>query len=279
VHNERTTDGYRSGEKRRPRTDWVITRDTHPALISTEEADSILDQLDRQKTRRTRTTDRPYLLSGLLCTVDGLPWHGEWDSRMNAALYRIGKGKKISARRVDQAVIERLMYDLQSEEVVVYVTRALKDLVDEPVDGRKVAGLEKKLDGLTRKVGRLIDLLTEAEGAVADAYKRTIGQAEAERGALIDELADLRTKMNQHIVVKSFTEDDARRLMRLLFDQMQEGIDAGEVKTIKAALGGFIERITLDPVSEECTINYRIVTPDTGVMLASPRGFEPLYSP
>lgn len=272
VHNETGKDGYKTGEKRKPRAEWVITHNTHQALITTEEAESILAQLDRQKSQRTRATDRPYLLTGFMVAPNGDAWHGEWDSKMDSGIYRLGKGKRISARRVDQVVIDHLLAELQSEEVVGHVTQSLKALVDEPIDGRKIAGTEKKLDALTRKIGKLVDLLTDADGAAAEAYKRTISQYEAERAALVDQLEDMRIKASQHAVAQKFTNDDARQLMRLMFDQLKLGIDAGETKEIKAALGGLIERITLDPVSEGCTIHYRIATPDTGVMLASPGG-------
>jgi DNA invertase Pin-like site-specific DNA recombinase len=271
VHNEQTAEGYKTGEKRKPRAEWLITKNTHPPLITDEEAEAILAQLDRQKLRRTRATDRPYLLTGFLMTPDDQQWHGEWCSRMDAALYRVGKGKKISARRVDQAILARLLVDLQSEESIGHITATLKGIVAEPVDGRRIAGLEKKLETATRKVGKLVDMLVEAEGAAAEAYKRTISQTEIERAGLIEELSDLRQKVNQREAAQSFTDDDARRLMRLLFAQLQEGIDAGEIQTIKAALGGLIERITLCPVSDKCTINYRIAPTDTGVIVASPR--------
>ena len=279
VHNERTKDGYRTGEKRKPRSDWVITRDTHPALISDDEAEAILRQLDRQKVIGTRDTERSYLLTGFLVTPDGQAWAGHWDKKMDAALYRVGKGKKISARRIDDVVIDRIISDLQSEDIARTVVTALQGLIDEPIDGRRLAGLEKKLDGVTRKIGKLVDLLTEADGTVAEAYKRTISQAEAERSSLVSELDKLRTQAKHQATVKTFGIEDVRRLLRLMADEIKGGIDAGEIKTIKAALGGFIEKITLDPVSEKCTIHSRIVAPDTGVNMASPRGFEPLYSP
>jgi site-specific DNA recombinase len=279
VHNERTNDGYQGGEKRRPRAEWIITKDTHPALITEEAAEAILSQLASQKTARTRTTDRPYLLTGFLVTPDGQPWHGEWDGKMDAALYRVGKGKKISARRVDQVVIDRMICDLQSDEVVNLLVESMRQLVEEPVDGRKIAGMEKKLDGVTRKIGKLVDLLTEAEGVTIDAYKRTIGQAEAERAALADELDALRQRAVRHEAAQSISADDVRRLLRLLANELRDGVETGEIKTIKAALGGFIDRIVLDPVSEACAIHCRIATPDTGFIVASPRGFEPLYSP
>ena len=78
---------------------------------------------------------------------------------------------------------------------------------------------------------------------------------------------------------QEITPGEVRQLVRVLFDTLSTSIDDGELKTIKAALSGLIEKIELDPVSEKCVIHCRISAPDTGVKLASPRGFEPLYSP
>jgi hypothetical protein len=41
---------------------------------------------------------------------------------------------------------------------------------------------------------------------------------------------------------------------------------------------GIVERITLDPTTFQGEVHYRIAV-GSGVMLASPRGFEPRYSP
>ncbi len=198
---------------------------------------------------------------------------------MDAALYRIGKGKKISASRVDRTVLDYVRTELESDTVVRRVTATMQALIDDPVDGRQITGMEKKLAGLNNKIGKLIDLVTEAEKPLGDAYKRSISQAEAERAALVEDLSQLRQRAALTVEAKAITPDEVRGLLRLMFENLSSSIDAGEQETIKAALGGLIERIELDPVSEKCTIHCRIGTPDTGVKLASPRGFEPLYSP
>ena len=46
VHNEQTSDGYKDGEKRRPRDQWVIQRDTHPPIVSDAVAEALLVQLE-----------------------------------------------------------------------------------------------------------------------------------------------------------------------------------------------------------------------------------------
>lgn len=280
VHNEAMPGGgYRGGEKRKPRSEWLITHDTHPPLISTTEAEAVLARVSRLKTFRTRSSDHVYLLTGLLQAPDGSPWSGEWDKRMNAGLYRLGKGKKISARRIDHTVLESIKQEFQSDSVVERITATMQLLLDDPVDGRRIAGAEKKLAGQTAKIGKLIDLLAEADDASKPAYKRSISQAEAERANMLHELQQLRQRATLSEDAKAITPNEVRHLVRVLFDNLSTSIDDGDLKTIKAALSGLIEKIELDPASEKCTIHYRIASPDTGFNLASPRGFEPLYSP
>jgi DNA invertase Pin-like site-specific DNA recombinase len=272
VHNEaNSSGGYRTGEKRKPRSEWLVTNDTHQALITSEEAESILNKLEGHKTFRTRTHNRVFLLTGLLQSPDGTSWSGEWDARMDAGQYRLGKGRKISARRIDGAVLDRIRSELQSEIVLTKICKAMQSLIDEPVDGRKIAGLEKKVATATNKIGKVVDLLTDASPELASAYKRTIYQAESERTALIEELNNLRQRAEISTAAQNITPSEVRQLMHLMFENLKSGIDAGEVETIKAALSGLIDRITLDPVSENCTIHFRIDTSDTGVKLASPR--------
>ena len=66
VHNEQTAEGYKDGEKRRPREQWVIQRDTHQALISDAVAEALLVQLETLGTGNTRNRAPAFLLSGLL---------------------------------------------------------------------------------------------------------------------------------------------------------------------------------------------------------------------
>jgi len=63
--------GYKGGTKRRPRDEWVVQAGTHAALITMDEAETILKRLEtRPNKRATRAT---YLLTGLLFTPEGNP--------------------------------------------------------------------------------------------------------------------------------------------------------------------------------------------------------------
>lgn len=77
----------------------MIQRDTHPALITDAEAEAILAQQERAlQGRRVRAS--PMLLSGLLEAPDGTAWHSD-----GCGYYRLAKGRKFKAERVDQAVL------------------------------------------------------------------------------------------------------------------------------------------------------------------------------
>src|SRR5690606_4399438 len=47
MHAEREGGSSKSGTKRRPRSEWMIQRETHEALITDDEAEAILAQLER----------------------------------------------------------------------------------------------------------------------------------------------------------------------------------------------------------------------------------------
>lgn len=278
VTNEFTNDGYVGGSKRKARADWTVQRDTHQALITDAEAEALLDQLERRRTVRVRTTERPFLLTGILLTPDGKPWAGEWDSRMAAGLYRVGKGKRISCRRVDAAVLEQLQVDLTGDRAVARILQAMRAIVAQPVDGKAIAAAEKRVSQLTNKVATLVDLVTDAGEGERAAYRRAIEAHETERAALLQELDVMRRNARQHKEAKAYTERDARRLLRLLAEDLQAAAASDNTETTKAALGGLVEKIVLDANAEHLHIHYRIgaslEAPDTGVNVATLRGGE-----
>jgi hypothetical protein len=80
VHAERQGGEYVGGSKRRPRSDWLIKRDTHPALISDDEAERLLGLLEQKTKDRAarapvqRDRESSALLGGLLYAPDGAKW-------------------------------------------------------------------------------------------------------------------------------------------------------------------------------------------------------------
>ncbi|MBN9460850.1 MAG: recombinase family protein [Burkholderiales bacterium] len=264
VHAERERGASKTGTRRRPRPEWMIQRSTHEPLITDEEAEAILGQLERQRAAHTRADASQYLLTGLLVTPDGQAWAGD-----SSDAYRLGKGRRIAARRVDEPVLEQVFSDLDSEETAKRVVEAMRDLVAGPVDGRALAGLEKRIAGLTTQIGRTVDLAARLDDP--DPVLRRVTELEAERSTVAEKLAELRQRQSASDEVATMGVGDVRAAFRTLRQEMV----ATNRAALRPVLPDIIERIVLDPASLDCEIRYRV----TGVSMASRRGFEPLYRP
>lgn len=58
VHNEVGTDGYKGGTKRRPRSEWLMKRGTHVALVSDAVAEALLAKLENADKHAPRSAQR-----------------------------------------------------------------------------------------------------------------------------------------------------------------------------------------------------------------------------
>jgi DNA invertase Pin-like site-specific DNA recombinase len=151
-HNAKKARG--SGKaKRRDRSEWVIQRDTHPAMISDAQAESIIAQLETsmigQAVSAAKASGSDYLLSGLLQTEDGQLWVGA------GIHYRLKprdgrSGKRIKRDELERGVLVKLREDLRSESLINAITAKSKQLVQlndpaEPVRN-EIEKLKKKKD-------------------------------------------------------------------------------------------------------------------------------------
>jgi site-specific DNA recombinase len=257
VHAERVKGGYKGGRKRRPRVDWVLTRDTHPALIAERDAERILARLEAVSATRARPGKRTYVLAGLV-GWQGTPWHGD------SGNYRYGKGRKIEAERLERAVLARLGEDLQGKTMVRELTeriRASYAAEQDPGEGRK---LDREIAELTRRIERLGQLL--AETTAPQALLRSIEAWEATRAKLQAQRDGLAAAAEIARAARAVREADVRQVLT----RMAEDLAQATGETLKMVVGRFIGAIDLDPVSYACTIKYRV---ETGDKLASPRGF------
>ena len=110
------------------------------------------------------------------------------------------------------------------------------------------------------------------------AYARSVAQAEAERSLVARELEQLRSRCEVQRDAQALGRRDVVTLLDGLFARIKGGLDADDLEKTKAALGGLVHRIELEPGADTLRICYQ-VEPLTGFNLASPRGFEPLLSP
>ena len=263
VNAQRVPGGYHGGRKRRPRSEWLVQYDTHAALISTEEAETILAGLERG---RPKSRHRPaiYLLSGLLRTPEGETWHGSGDGS-----YRVGKGRRVSRDEMEMAVVGRVLGDLRCD-------RFIDELV---VEARRMAAparpdtLQPQRDRvakLTARIAKLADLAAQID--TPRPFLERIRAAEQERNTLLEQLAESEAEQKAAEALETISAADVRGILAGLAEQLETADREG----LKDFLAGLIERIDLTADGSECVIHYRI---STGDKLASPRGFEPRLPP
>lgn len=265
MHAERVAGGTVDGVKRRPRQDWMVQRSTHPALISDVEAEAILVQQERALQGR-RVRDTPLLLSGLLETPDQAPWHSDGEG-----FYRVGKGKRVGAEKLEAAVLAVLTQDLASDVAVEHVRAAMEAIAAGPeVDGRRLAGMERRIATLTTQIGRTVDLAAGMKDPAP--VLRRVEDLEHQRAGLVDELAGLRLQRDRQAVATAIDVDQVRALLRRLFGEISDTAgDPARRAAARQAIAEVVERVELDPTSLVFRLHYAVRTGDN---LASPRGPE-----
>jgi len=264
VWNMHADRGHGDGVKRRPRAEWQVRRDTHPALITDDQAERILAQQERAlQGRRLRASS--LLLTGLLVTPDGRAWHSD-----GCGFYRLGKGPKLAASRVDAAVLEVLMQDLASDDVAqqLQAEMAAHAAGSAPVDGRQLAGLERRITALDGQIAKTVDLAAQLEDPKP--VLRRVADLEHQRTQLADELARLSARRVMVATAPNITLDQVRALLRRMCADIAGAAKEKSACPDKArqALMDVLERIELDPSSPAVRLHFAVQTGDS---LASPR--------
>ena len=267
VNQERVGKRYRGGQKRRPRSEWVIQRDTHAALISEDEAERILARLERGRARYS--TPATYLFGGLIEAPGGAPWHG--NSRLGKRYYRTGK-VSITAEHLERVVLERVAADLGSDAfATMMAARLQRDMSGEHAD-RQSKAANQRLAEIDRKIGRLMALVQET--AAPRPFLDRIEALELERVPAAAEAAKLARAAEAGREASQVRPRDVAAHLGGLAGAL---VDLSRDE-LKALIRGLVERLVIDPRSWHCRIDYAIRA-SGGVLVASPRGFEPRLSP
>lgn len=265
VHNERTEDGYATGAKRRPRNEWVIQKNTHEALITDNQAETILSKLIDKNTRRS--TPATYLLTGLLQTQDGQPWHGDG----TGTYYRLGKGKKVRCDALDALVLRKIRDDIASPEFISRVTKAVKASLKPEMQASTEKELRSEFQRINKKIDSLAAMLADTSAPAA--ILRQIEKYEIERGSVLSKIENIEAQAAQAKVINLLTERDVR-------SAIEHNIDAIETldrENLKEMLSKLIDSVILNPLDLTCSLNYRINL-KRGDNMASPRGFDAIPS-
>ena len=215
--------------------------------------------------------ESPLLLSGLLVGLDGQVWHADGDGG-----YRIGKGRRVAARRIEPAVLRQLRVDLGSDDTVALLRTTMEALAagGEPVDGRKLAGMEKRGAALAAQIVRTIDLAAQIVDPAP--VLRRVADLELQRADLQSELEGLRNQKQIAQSATTITEDEVRNLLtQLLKSITAAAADCDLHSPARMALREVLDRIEINTNQNPPVLSLHYAV-QTGDMVASPRGFEPL---
>lgn len=258
VHNEFKVDGYTNGRKRRPRSEWLMNENTHPALITRETAEVILARLE--KGRANYSTRSDYVLSGILTTPDGAPWRG--NTHTGTHYYRAGK-KSMKASHLEQVLLKRIAQDLASEKFSEGLVKRARAKMQPVSNVATIAAIDRELRAIDDKISRLMDLAAEAESPAP--YTRKIDELEAKRGDLLQRKATEERTANTVRTLHQVSPADVHRLLKRLADDF-ERMDRQKLKEFLRQT----VRAVLCPATFVCDLYYTLPTA-TGNLVASPR--------
>lgn len=267
----------------REREEWVIERNTHPALITDAEAEQLLTNMEKYKTTRHRFGYKDkYLLAGLLKSPEGFVWHGKTCTyRIDGSMipyYRVKytkpgedglKQRTVRANELEEAVLEQITQDITTGILV-------KKIVTEARKGQVTKENEKQVRNSIRSMDSQIKKLAEQISETLDLA--VLFKDKAKKVALVEKIEDLEGQREKLVAEKErleagllattvggesgkVTEAKARaygsKLLRVLESDREENR-----ASMKESLRLFISEIILDPITLEFTIVYKFFTDD-----------------
>jgi site-specific DNA recombinase len=266
--SERDDAGYIGGKKFRPRDEWVVKRDTHEALITDEEAAVIQAALDKRSTGGGRPAHRVYTLAGLMTSPDGLKWQGDNGD------YRLGKGARVNSTNVESAILSRVVADLSSDEMASSIAAHYREIGKKSEARLDEKDVRRKIASIDTKIKRLAESL--ATSSTPEAFVRLIEGEEKQREEMRAKLETMESEKSVTTALKQVTVSDVRQMMKNLLSQLEEA----NPESVKDFIGQAVEHIKLTPDTYDAVITYRIAPASKGgVCMASPRGFEPRFTP
>jgi site-specific DNA recombinase len=272
VHNEFTADGYKGGIKRRPRGEWVVQRDTHPALVSDAVAETVLQQIEKASHSDNRQRGAAHLLTGILKTPAGGPWYGNRTSRSEFYRAQVGKGSRsFLAERVDRAVIETVAQDLQSPAFVAAAVKSTREKFA-VTHAEDIAAARAEIAKLDARSSKLLEMASELKTPAP--VLRKVDEIERQRGEVEQRIVAWDKEDEAAHALAKVTDSQVRTMLSHMADEMR----LYERGALKDFLTSILDRVELDPELATLQLCYRIPLRG-GNSVASPRGFEPLLPP
>lgn len=249
-----------SGVKRRPAADWVVQRDTHPALIDEAAAQAVLALRGDAGTAR-RQRDSTALLGGLLVAPDGTPWWGD------GAAYRLkrgGRARTVSRALIEDAVADQVAADLQAPALAAGLLEHVRESLSKLSDTGRLEEARRADAALSKRIATYMDMA--AEMTERGPALRRIEELEHSLREGRKELARLEEDAAEAAAMSKVTTAQVEHVLANLARTLRSASDRAG---LRAALEGLIEKVELDPVTLTGVVHYRVAA---GVKVASPRG-------
>ncbi|MEQ3697739.1 MAG: recombinase family protein [Pseudomonadales bacterium] len=240
--NETIDGNYVGGRRVRDKSEWVIQRDTHPAMITEDEASVIRLQIENQRALSAKNGGRDerdryssYILSPLMQCKCGAKLHG--DSGYYRCSARCGESG-IKQSTLEQLVLRFLVEELLDDSTIDGVYAEAKKRLDERTKGLKSQQrkLASEVAELNTEITELVALLTEVE------HKRPlldrIDSLESQRTQLENVANDI-TLPSPDTVVESMTRDQ----VQAYFDSLKNNLEDNDYPTLRALVASLVKHI------------------------------------
>lgn len=276
VYNERTSTGaYKTGRKRKARSEWMINEGTHPALITREQAEQILHALETSDhavaTSRGRASVSPYALSGLLHTPAGIAWEVNKTTHYNAPRAD-GRRRYLPIGVVDQAVLKQIGEGHRTDALAIALLEQTRQ--NAPSHKAEIKQLQKEIAAIAVKIDKAADLALQLKDPAP--ATRKIDALEDERRRLVTRQAELQDQQRMSDAAAGVTLDEIRDILGNLAEELSKA----PKDMLKLALRGIVRRVVLDPDTLTGTVEYQVPVGDINpVRVALPPGFEPGFKP
>lgn len=256
VYQERVGSAYKGSRKRRARSEWQVQPDTHPALITLQQAEVILRALETSDHAKAVSQGRqgtsPYILSGLLWTPSGVAW--EVSKRIHYWAPRpTGPARYLPLQTVERGVIDHVLTQLQTKEFA----QALVDLTNNDQRDRnaEAKAIHKRIAELARLIDRAATLALELDDPAP--YQRKIETMERERRELVEQHAALQEEIQIQAASRTLSLDQ----MLEILGEFAQTIEQADPLALKHALRSLVERIELDPTTLDCVVHFAVKNP------------------
>lgn len=252
----------RSGRKYNDKSEWIITENTHPAIISKEDFDKVQEDMEKKRKNidaknidRTKIGSAP--LAGLMfCTNCGNVYtytSGVSHNGNKIYYYQCGSkrhGKTVCKRHMIPAIlIEKfILYRVQEILTSDMYKERFEEQLKIRLDGlnakkKDIADIKRNISKLTTQKEKIFDLLLDEEDKnLIDTYKEklsTILNQISLHNSLLEEYSEIDIKSEEELLRKQFETnyDDIsfvdfqnldRDQQKILFNYLIERIEVDE---------------------------------------------------